>query len=110
MEDHEEIHSQIRWRRVCDIMDGHPVWKSVHPEDRKVSTYVPTLDRSSFLFFDLWLCYLHIHVYIDAILLYGMKFCAFSIPVSTVCCYYCLGCVSRRQIQSCKEGKGVVTE
>ena len=81
MEDHEEIHSQIRWRRVCDIMDGHPVWKSVHPEDRKVSKQgdVPTLDRSSSMFFYLWLCYSH--VCIDAILLCGAYFYAFSIPV-----------------------------
>ena len=35
MEEHEEIHSEVRWRRVCAIFDDHPVWKAVLPEERK---------------------------------------------------------------------------
>ena len=36
LEEHEEIHSQVRWRRVCDIFENDPLWKSITPEDRKV--------------------------------------------------------------------------
>ena len=35
MEDHEEVHSEIRWRRVCSLFEDHPLWKSVNPEERK---------------------------------------------------------------------------
>ena len=48
MEEHEEIHSQTRWRRVCDIMDGTAAWKAVHPEDRKVSEGIEFLNAVTF--------------------------------------------------------------
>jgi pre-mRNA-processing factor 40 len=35
LEDHEEVHSQIRWRRVCDIFEDHSLWKIMTHEDRK---------------------------------------------------------------------------
>lgn len=35
MEEHEEVHSGIRWRRVCAIFEDHPLWKVVNPEERK---------------------------------------------------------------------------
>ena len=35
MEEHEEVHSGIRWRRVCAIFEDHPLWKAVNPEERK---------------------------------------------------------------------------
>ncbi len=35
MEEHEEVHSEVRWRRVCAIFEDHPVWKSVPAEERK---------------------------------------------------------------------------
>lgn len=35
MEDHEEVHSEIRWRRVCFIFEDHPMWKRVNAEERK---------------------------------------------------------------------------
>ena len=35
MEEHEEVHSEIRWRRVCAIFDEHPLWRAVNPEERK---------------------------------------------------------------------------
>ena len=35
MEEHEEVHSEIRWRRVCAIFDDHPLWRTVNPEERK---------------------------------------------------------------------------
>ena len=35
MEEHEEVHSGIRWRRVCAIFEEHPLWKAVNPEERK---------------------------------------------------------------------------
>ena len=35
MEDHEEVHSEIRWRRVCVIFEDHPLWKMVPAEERK---------------------------------------------------------------------------
>ena len=30
-----QVHSEIRWRRVCSIFDDHPLWRAVHPEERK---------------------------------------------------------------------------
>lgn len=36
LEDHEEIHSKVRWRRVCDLFEDHPLWKLMNHEDRKV--------------------------------------------------------------------------
>ena len=35
MEDHEEVHSEIRWRRVCALFEDQPLWKAVNPEERK---------------------------------------------------------------------------
>ena len=35
MEEHEEVHAEIRWRRVCAIFDDHPLWRAVNPEERK---------------------------------------------------------------------------
>ncbi|KAL5497081.1 hypothetical protein EMCRGX_G013480 [Ephydatia muelleri] len=35
MEEHEEVHSEIRWRRVCALFEDHPLWKSVSVEERK---------------------------------------------------------------------------
>ena len=35
MEEHEEVHSEIRWRRVCALFEDHPLWKLVNPEERK---------------------------------------------------------------------------
>ena len=35
MEEHEEVHSEIRWRRVCALFEEHPLWKQVNPEERK---------------------------------------------------------------------------
>ena len=35
MEEHEEVHSEIRWRRVCAIFEDHQLWKAVNPEERK---------------------------------------------------------------------------
>lgn len=35
MEDHEEVHSEIRWRRVCALFEDNPLWKAVNPEERK---------------------------------------------------------------------------
>ncbi len=35
MEDHEEVHSEIRWRRVCALFEDHPLWKSITAEERK---------------------------------------------------------------------------
>ena len=35
MEEHEEVHSEIRWRRVCALFEEHPLWKAVNPEERK---------------------------------------------------------------------------
>ena len=35
MEEHEEVHSEIRWRRVCALFEDHPLWKQVNPEERK---------------------------------------------------------------------------
>ena len=35
MEEHEEVHSEIRWRRVCALFEEHPLWKSVSAEERK---------------------------------------------------------------------------
>ena len=30
-----QVHSEIRWRRVCAVFDDHPLWRAVHPEERK---------------------------------------------------------------------------
>ncbi|XP_011402836.2 PREDICTED: pre-mRNA-processing factor 40 homolog B-like [Amphimedon queenslandica] len=35
LEEHEEIHSQTRWRRVSDIFEDHPLWKAMTHDDRK---------------------------------------------------------------------------
>ncbi len=35
MEEHEEIHSEIRWRRVCALFEEHPLWKDITAEERK---------------------------------------------------------------------------
>ena len=35
MEEHEEVHSEIRWRRVCALFEENPLWKAVNPEERK---------------------------------------------------------------------------
>ena len=43
LEDHEEIHSGVRWRRVCDIFDENALWKKVPAEDRKVGLVITSV-------------------------------------------------------------------